>query len=290
MSQSILYLNGEFVPSDQAKVSVLDRGFIFGDGVYEVIPVYGGNLFRFKEHIKRLENSLIKIRVLPPLSLDKWLNVLTDLIEANGGGDLSVYIQVTRGAAPRDHAFPHDVQPTIMAMATPLKPVNSELLSSGVGAITLDDYRWQFCDIKAIALLPNILARQEAIDANAAEAIFIRNGHVTEGSASNVFMVKNRELITPAKSQYLLPGITRDLVLELAEENHVQCREGDITLEQLEAADEIWLTSSTKEILPVSKLNGQPVGVGHPGPLWSRLLTLYQDYKRQIRNQDEHAA
>lgn len=286
MSQNTLFLNGEFIPANEAKVSVFDRGFIFGDGVYEVIPAYGGHLFRLPEHLKRLENSLIKIRIAPPLSNHRWQEILRELVNINGGGDLSIYVQVTRGTAPRDHAFPNDVTPTIMATATALKPVSDELLSSGASAITLDDYRWQFCDIKSIALLPNILARQEAIDAHANEAIFIRNGAVTEGSASNVFIVKNRELITPPKSQHLLPGITRDLVLELAQQNHIQCRESDISPEQLHNADEIWLTSSTKEILPVTKLNGSSVGNGVPGPIWSRALALYQDYKRQIRNQN----
>ena len=290
MTQNILYLNGEFVPASEAKVSVLDRGFIFGDGVYEVIPAYGGNLFRLKEHLKRLENNLIQVRIPPPLSNDKWYEILGELVRTNGGGDLSVYLQVTRGIAARDHAFPLDVQPTVMATTTPLKPVDSELLSNGVGVITMDDFRWQYCNIKSIALLPNVLARQEAADSNAAEAIFIRDGVVTEGAASNVFVVKNREIITPAKSQYLLPGITRDLVLELAEENRIACREGDITQTDLEAADEIWLTSSTKEILPVTKLNGSSVGSGYPGPLWSRLLALYQDYKRLFRDRGEDAA
>ena len=290
MTQNILYLNGELVPASEAKVSVLDRGFIFGDGVYEVIPAYGGNLFRLKEHLKRLENNLIQVRIPPPLSNDKWYEILGELVRTNGGGDLSVYLQVTRGIAARDHAFPLDVQPTVMATTTPLKPVDSELLSNGVGVITMDDFRWQYCNIKSIALLPNVLARQEAADSNAAEAIFIRDGVVTEGAASNVFVVKNREIVTPAKSQYLLPGITRDLVLELAEENRIARREGDITQADLEEADEIWLTSSTKEILPVTKLNGSSVGSGYPGPLWSRLLALYQDYKRQFRDQGEDAA
>jgi D-alanine transaminase len=290
MTQNILYLNGEFLPVDEAKISVLDRGFIFGDGVYEVIPVYGGNLFRLDEHIKRLENSLVQIRIPPPLSTEKWYEILSELVRRNGGGDLSIYLQITRGVAPRDHAFPPGISPTIMAMANPLQPVASELLSHGVGAITMDDFRWQYCDIKAIALLANILARQEALDSNAAEAIFIRNGLVTEGAASNVFIVKNREIITPAKTQHLLPGITRDLILELAVENRIPCSEGDITIEEMQKADEIWLTSSTREIVPVTKLNGSSVGNGNPGPLWSRLLALYQDNKRHFRNQGENAA
>ncbi len=290
MIQDILYLNGDFLPASEAKISVLDRGFVFGDGVYEVIPVYGGKPFRLNEHIERLENSLIQIRIPPPLSSEKWQKILRKLIDVNGCGDLSIYLQITRGVAPRDHAFPQDTQPTVMAMVSPLKPVDSALLSAGVAVITLDDFRWQFCDIKSIALLPNILAKQEAIDANATEAIFIRDGVVTEGTSSNVFIVKDRQIITPAKSQYLLPGITRDLIIELAISNRINYKEDNISLELLKEADEIWLTSSTKEILPVTKLNGSSVGNGQPGPLWARMLTLYQDHKRLIRNQGEDAA
>ena len=283
-STPIVYLNGEFLPADQAKVSVLDRGFVFGDGVYEVIPVYGGRLFRLQEHLKRLDDSLISVRIPPPCTHSKWTEILTSLVQHNNGGDQSVYLQITRGVAPRDHAFPKNTEPTLFAMANPLKPVPADVLQTGVSAITLDDFRWQYCQIKAIALLPNILARQQAVDVGAAEAIFVRNGVVTEGAASNLFIVRNRTLITPPKSQYLLPGITRDLVLEIARANHITCREEHISREELFAADEVWLTSSTKEILPVTTLDNKTVGTGHPGPIWSRMLTLYQDYKQKLRD------
>lgn len=290
MTNHTLYLNGEFLPASEAKISVFDRGFLFGDGVYELIPVYGSHLFRLDEHIKRLENSLIQVRIAPPLSKERWRAMLSELVQLNGGGDLSIYIQITRGVAPREHAFPLDATPTILAMTSPLKPVDSTLLSTGVGVITLDDFRWLYCDIKAISLLSNVLARQEAVDMGAMEAVFIRDGWITEGAASNIFMVKNREIITPPKSSHLLPGVTRDLVLELARSNRIPCHEQPINLEHLQNADEIWLTSSGREILPVTKLNGHSVGSGFPGPLWSRTLALYQDYKRTFRNQNEDAA
>ncbi len=280
----LVYLNGEFLPADQATVSVLDRGFIFGDGVYEVIPCYGGYLFRLREHLERLDANLVAIRIAPPLSHEKWQHVLQELVASNGGGDQSVYLQITRGVAPRDHAFPARTKPTVLAMSNPLQPLPSELLAKGISAITLDDFRWQQCNIKAIALLPNILARQQALDVGAGEAIFVRDGAVTEGAASNVFLVKNREITTPPKGPYLLPGITRDLVLELAAENQIRNHESTIRLDDLEQGDEIWLTSSTKEIVPVTQLNGKPVGAGRPGPLWARMLTVFQDYKQRFRS------
>lgn len=279
----IVYLNDEFIPAAQAKVSVLDRGFIFGDGVYEVIPVYGGRLFRLDAHLARLEDNLINIRIAPPNSREKWLDILGNLVKRNGGNDLSVYLQITRGVAPRDHGFPKKVAPTVFIMANPLSPVPEHLLAEGVSVITTPDFRWQNCHIKSIALLANILARQQALDVGASEAVFVRDGNVSEGAASNIFYVKNRTLFTPPKGPQLLPGITRDLVLELARANHVNTREQAVTVADLESADEIWLTSSTKEILPVTQLNERQVGNGKPGPLWARMLALYQDYKQQIR-------
>ncbi len=271
---TVVYLNGEYVPAAEAKVSVLDRGFLFGDGVYEVIPVYRGTPFRLAEHLKRLDHSLIKIRIAPPLSHDKWHTILRELIKRNGGGDQSLYLQITRGTAPRDHAFPNNIPPTIVVMSNPIIPVESQLRNDGVSVITLDDFRWPFCEIKAITLLPNVLAKQQAIDMGAHEAIFIRNGEVAEGTSSNLFIVKNRELITPPKSQYLLPGVTRDLVLELAAIHHIVAREQRLTLMDLQQAD---------EIMPVTRLNNKPVGNGLPGPLYSRMLAQYQDYKREAR-------
>ncbi len=288
-AQPTVYLNGEFLPLDQAKVSVLDRGFIFGDGVYEVIPVYGGQLFRLSEHLQRLDQSLAGIRLGNPLAYDLWNSILEELVERNAvdeSGDQSLYLQVTRGVAKRDHVFPKGVTPTVFAMSNPLAPLPATLAAEGVTAITLDDIRWRYCNIKAITLLPNILLRQQALDAGAVEAILISDGEVTEGAASNLFIVKDNILITPPKGPRLLPGITRDLILELAETHGIACREGAIRDNELRAADEVWLTSSTKEILPVTHLDGKPVSGGKPGPMWVRVISLYQDYKRVLRSVD----
>ena len=282
-----VYLNNEFLPVEYARVSVLDRGFLFGDGVYEVIPVYGGQLFRLDQHLERLNLSLAGIRLQNPLSAQQWKNCLNELVARNGGGDQSVYLQITRGPAPRDHAFPKDIHPTVFIMSNPLSSIAESVRSEGVAAVTLDDIRWQLCHIKAITLLPNILLRQLALDAGAVEAILVRNGEVTEGAASNVFVVKNGVVITPPKGPRLLPGITRDLILEIASANNVANQERDIRAEELQNADEIWFTSSTREILPVTRLDGRPVGDGHPGPVWKRMITYYQDYKALMRREGE---
>ncbi len=278
-----VYLNGEFLPTSEAKISVLDRGFIFGDGVYEVIPVYGGRLFRLAHHLDRLDHSLEGIRLANPLNHHAWQALLEKLVTLNGDGDQSLYLQVTRGVAKRDHSFPPDTEPTVFAMSSPVGPV-PENLREGVSAVTVEDFRWKLCHIKAIALLPNILLRQQAVDAGAAEAIMLRDGFVTEGAASNAFIVNNGVVLTPPKSNLLLPGITRDLVVELCQENGIPCVEGAISEMQLREADEIWLTSSTKEIIPVTRLDDQPVGKGQSGPLWQQLIDLYQRYKQAFRD------
>jgi len=281
---SIAYLNGKFLPLEEANVSVMDRGFLFGDGVYEVIPVYGGHLLRLAHHLKRLENSLSAIHIRSPLSHEKWAAILEQLVESNDGGDQSVYLQVTRGVgSKRDHAFPKDTPPTVFAMTAPLAPHPGIEAEPGVAAITLPDIRWKHCNIKAITLLPNVLLRQQAIDTDTAEAILIKNGHAIEGAASNVFIVKKGMLVTPPNSPLLLPGITRDLILELAVANDIPCREAVITESELRDADEVWLTSSTREISPVIELDGEPVGKGRPGPLWEQMIRLYQDYKEALR-------
>ena len=261
---------------------VMDRGFVFGDGVYEVIPAYGGRLFRLSEHLNRLDNSLAGIRLNNPLKHEEWSAVLNRIVEENGSGEQSVYLQITRGHAPRDHAFPDGSQPTVLVSSSPLKPVSPELLTKGVSTISLEDIRWKHCHIKAISLLPNILLRQQAVDAGAQEAILIRDGVITEGAASNVFIVKDSVIKTPPKGPYLLPGITRDLVLELANANGLACEECSFSPDALEQADEIWLSSSTKEVLPVTKLNNNPVGNGQPGPMWTKMQTLYQAYKQDL--------
>ena len=278
-----VYLNGEFLPDHSACISVLDRGFIFGDGVYEVIPAYGGKLFRFSEHLQRLQNSLDAIRIVNPHTEKQWKDLLNTLIDNNDDGDLSIYLQVTRGVAKRDHALPENITPTVFAMANPLQPPDKDLLIDGIHAITGQDYRWLNCHIKAISLLPNVLLRQQAIDAGAMETILIRDGEATEGAASNLFIVENNVIITPPKGPFLLPGITRDLILELARENHISYEEAAISEQRLREADEIWLTSSTKEILPVTRLDGKTIGNGKAGPMWSRMIDIFQSFKQSLR-------
>jgi len=279
----MVYLNGKYLPEQDACISVTDRGFIFGDGVYEVIPAYGGQLFRLDEHLQRLQNSLEAIRLHNPHLVLQWHSILGELVDKNGGGDLSVYLQVTRGPAKRDHALPQNTQPTVFAMANPLTPPDKQSLKDGIKAITTPDYRWLNCHIKATSLLPNVLLRQMAIDAGASEAILIRNNEATEGAASNLFIVENNVLITPPKGPFLLPGITRDLILELARQHHISCEETEISKQRLSKADEIWMTSSTKEILPVTQLDGSPVGNGKPGAMWSRMVDLFQAFKQSLR-------
>jgi len=280
-----VYLNGAYVPAAEAKVSALDRGFIFGDGVYEVIPAYGGKLFRLDDHLQRLENSMQGIRLQNPHSRDEWSSMLNTLVEKHGDGDQSIYLQVTRGVAKRDHVFPEDSQPTVFAMCNPLTPPSREYLEQGIKAITLDDVRWKHCHIKAITLLPNILMRQQAAEAGAQEAILINSdGVVTEGAASNVFIVKDGLLMTPPVEISLLPGITRVLVLELAAEHGIPFAEATFGLADLQSADEIWVSSSTKEVLPVTALDGKPVGDGKPGQHWHVMIEHYQRYKASLRN------
>lgn len=277
----IAYLNGNFLPLTQASISPLDRGFLFADGVYEVVPVYNGHLFRLAEHLQRLANSLAAIRLEVSLDNAGWTTLLNELVSRNGSGDLAIYLQITRGTvANRDHGFPpDDIRPTVFAMANPLKPVPAEILNRGITAITLEDIRWGACHIKSIALLANVLARQQALDRGAIDAILVRDGYLTEGSASNLFLVQDDALLTPVRDQRILPGITRDLVLELATANGIRYREEDLPAAALETASEVWLTSSTKEILPVTAVNGRIVAAGMPGPWWHGMVELYQGYK-----------
>ena len=280
----VVYLNGQFIPAAEARVSVLDRGFLLGDGVYEVIPVYGRRAFRLPQHLQRLQYSLAQTRIPNPLSEAQWAAVVEELIAANAGEDQSLYLQLTRGVAEkRDHAFPNPVHPTVFLMSTVLHEPDEAALERGVAAVTRDDVRWHRCDIKAITLLANVLLRQEALDLGATEAILVRDGKASEGAASNLFLVADGMLITPPKGPQLLPGITRDLVLELAQQHAIAYEERTVTVSELAAADEIWLTSSTREIMPVVTLDGATVGDGRPGPVWRRLRALYQDYKRQLR-------
>lgn len=282
----MIYLNGQFMPIEKACIPVLDRGFIFGDGVYEVIPVYSRQPFRLTEHLDRLQHSLDGIRLKNPFRNEEWKNLLEQLIAHNDGDDQYIYLHITRGVAKRDHAFPVNVSPTVFIMSNPLLPPPSELLGSGASAITALDNRWIRCDVKAISLLPNVLLRQLAMDVRALETVLIRDGFLTEGAASNIFIVKNNVLLTPPKSHLMLPGITYDVVLELAANNQIDHEIREISEFEVRNADEILLTSSTKEIMPITLLDNKPVGSGKPGKIFAQLHALYQHYKAtQMRGQ-----
>jgi len=278
----IVHLNGCFLPIEQACVPVLDRGFIFGDGVYEVIPVYSRHVFRLGEHLKRLQNSLDGIRLPNPHSDAEWAGLIGELVARNTGEDQYIYLHITRGVAKRDHAFPANTPPTVFIMSTPLLTPPRELCETGVSAVSAIDNRWDRCDIKAIALLPNVLLRQIAIDHGAVETILFRDGILTEGAASNIFAVENSVILAPPKDNHMLPGITYDLVLELAAAHGIPLEVGSFTESRVRAADELWLTSSTREILPITRLDGHPVGSGRPGAVFWKMHALYQEYKAKV--------
>jgi D-alanine transaminase len=280
MENDTVYLNGEYLALADAKISVMDRGFLFGDGVYEVIPAYAGRLFRLEDHLERLDNSLKSIRLRNPHSHEQWRTLLTVLLKKDL--DQSIYLQITRGAAPkRDHAFPQNVTPTVFAMVSGITPHSDP--DNGVKAISLEDSRWKLCDTKAITLLANVLLRQEAVDNSCAEAILFKEGYLTEGAASNVFAVIDGVLMTPPKSPAILPGITRDIILEIARKNSIPCGEHAISKTDMKKASEIWITSSTREIIPIVELDGEIIGSGKPGPVWNTLYKLFQEHKQSLR-------
>jgi len=282
----IIYLNGEYLPQEDAKISVMDRGFLFGDGVYEVVPVYDGYTLGLEEHIDRLDKSLASIHMQATLSLDGWKKVLNELLERNDKktGEHSIYIQVTRGAdETRNHAIPSAYQPTVLAFCTPSKSQPRHTLEKGFSAITLDDTRRRDCGIKAITLLPTILLYEEVKKVGALEAILIRNGQALEGTSSNLFVVINDQLLTPPLNNQILGGVTRELIIKLAKENDIHCLEKSISEPMLHDASEIWMTGSSKEIVPITKLNDKPVGTGKVGPFWQRMIDYYQEHKLSIR-------
>jgi D-alanine transaminase len=278
----MIYLNGQFMPIDEARVPVLDRGFIFGDGVYEVVPVYSRWPFRLDEHLRRMQASLDGIRLANPLAAGDWRRVIGELVAAQDFEDQSLYIHITRGVAPRDHAFPKEVEPTLFMMANPLVTPDAALKARGACAVTAADNRWLRCDIKAIALLPNVLLRQLAVDAGCGETVMFRDGWLTEGAASNIFVVRDGVLLAPPKSNLMLPGITYDVVLELAASAGMAHEVRAVSEVEVRDADELWMTSSTREVLAIAVLDAKPVGAGVPGPMWARMDALYQDYKRTV--------
>lgn len=279
---AIVYLNGAFLPLEDARISVLDRGFLFGDGVYEVIPVYSRRPFRLQEHLLRLQHSLAAIRLANPHSEAQWTELIHHLVAEAPWPDQGIYLQVTRGPAPRDHAFPKAIKPTVFLMPMPLNPPPPALVETGVCALTATDDRWLHCDVKAISLLANVLLRQRSVDAGCAETILLREGRLTEGSTSNVFIVRAGVILAPPKSHLMLPGVTYDVVLELARQEGMPHAVREIREAELRTADEIWLTSSPKEVLAVTTLDGRPVGDGRPGPVFRRMYAAYQAYKAAV--------
>jgi D-alanine transaminase len=283
---TLCYLNGEYGSLRDAKVSVLDRGFIFGDGVYEIIPAYGAKLFRFKEHMARLGRSLGKLRIPNPLTSEQWLERsrrLASALQDQGAPDQLVYIQVTRGVALRDHVMPTDIEPTVFMMASAMKPPSPEQRHKGVACVTARDFRWERGDIKSVSLLGNVLARQMSADHGALETVMFRDGFLTEASGSNVWVVHEGAVLGPPKSEHVLEGIRYDLIRELSEECGIAFNLRPIPEADVLSADELLLSSATKEVLPVTTLDGEAVGHGalrgKPGPLYARLYEAYQRAK-----------
>ena len=283
LPDTLCHLNGQTLPLRDAKISVLDRGFIFGDGIYEVIPVYGRRCFRFDEHMARLARSLAKLRIANPHGRDGWLALVRGLIAAQPADDQLVYIEVTRGVALRDHVMPEGIAPTVFVMTNPMKPPSAELRHEGVACVTARDFRWERGDIKSVSLLGNVLARQISADHGAAETVMFRDGWLTEAAASNVWVVHEGALLGPPKSEHVLEGIRYDLLAELCEEVGIAYNLRPIAEADVLSADEVILSSATKEVLPVTKLDGELVGHGamrgKPGPVYARLYEAYQRAK-----------
>jgi D-alanine transaminase len=282
--ESVCWLDGEFQPLATARVSVLDRGFIFGDGVYEVVPSYGGALFRWSEHLARLRRSLSRLRIQDPMDDAGWTGLVRELIGRHPWTDQFVYLQVTRGVAKRDHAFPQGVAPTVFAMASELKPLAREWLEQGIAAVTLPDERWLHCDIKSVALLGNVLARQAAAEQGALECLMFRDGMLTEGSSSNVWVVRDGRVLGVPRDRQVLEGIRFGLLEELCRHAGLAFELRRVAREEVFAADELLVSSATKEVLPVTRLDGRPVGDGRPGPVWRRLFDAYQGAKARAHD------
>ena len=278
----MIFLNGKFMPIEEARIPVLDRGFIFGDGVYEMVPVYSRVPFRLDEHLVRLDRSLAAVRIKNPYTQAEWRDIILQLVAKQPFDDQGIYFQVTRGVAKRDHAFPQGVEPTVFIMSNPLVSPPKELVQKGGTAVSAQDFRWLQCDIKSISLIGNCLLRQVSADVGAVETILFRDGKLTEASASNVFIVKGGVIASPPKSHLILPGITYDVVLEIAQAAKLPLELRDVSEAEVRSADEVWVTSSSKEVLPIVTLDGKPVGAGKPGAVFEKVYALYQDYKQKV--------
>jgi D-alanine transaminase len=279
----VAYLNGEFLPLKEARVSPLDRAFLYGDGVYEVMPVYDGRVFRFREHFDRLDRSLRELQMQPVHPREDWLEICEQLVRRNGGGDMYLYVQVTRGAEfGRNHAPLPDIERTVFAFASRLPPISAEKIERGVAAITTEDTRWTRCDIKSTALLANVMLKQLAVDAGATETIMLKDGFLREGSSTTVHVVIGGEIRTPPRSHQILPGTTRDVVSELAARGGITFRAVAVTEAELRNAEEIFIGAATIGTLAVTRLDDKPVGKGVPGPVWKRIYELFNQHRREL--------
>lgn len=277
----VCYLNGEYLPLAEARISPLDRAFLFADSVYEVLPAFAGRMFRFREHFDRLARSLSEVGIRSPHTHVQWQIILQELIERNGGGDMYLYAQVTRGVEfGRNHAFPADAVPTVFAMASPLPLLTAEQREQGLSAITVEDFRWDRCDIKSTALLANVLMKQRAAEAGAQEALIVRDGEVLEGASTSVLAILGDVLVTPPDTHSILPGTTREVALELARDMLPVVRRS-ISVSELFQASEIWIAAATRDVLPVCRVDGRPIGTGRPGPWWHRFAQAFVELRER---------
>ena len=285
---TLCYLDGEYTAVKDAKVSVLDRGFIFGDGVYEVVPAYGGQPFCFEEHMARLDRSLAELQIVDPLTLAEWRDIVMRLIAPGGDAPQAVYFQVTRGVAPRDHAMVKGLKPTVFVMVNPLPPVSDAVRAKGVACVTADDFRWQKAHIKSTSLLGAVLSRQISVEAGAAETVMFRGDWLSEASSSNVWIVKDGVLIGPPKDNLVLTGIRYGLLERLCQEGGIPFALRRVSRDEVFGADELILSSASKEVLPVVALDGKTIGNGQPGPIYKSLYAAYQQAKQ--RNAEKQGA
>lgn len=275
---TIAFLSGQFLPLSEARISPLDRGFLFGDAVYEVIPVYNGNPFLYHEHFARLDRSLREMSIPNPHTAGEWSHIVRTLIQKNGGGDLSLYLQVSRGVeAVRNHAMPAQCHPTVFLMAQALPKIDPSLFSDGAKAVTTEDLRWHRCDIKSTNLLANAMAKTVAVQHGALEALLIRDNHLSEGSSSSTLIVKNNHVIAPEYTRELLPGTTRNLLVDLAQEAQISVQFKPISVAELMAADEVFIGFATRGVVPITRLNDQPIGTGKPGPVFKALRQRFDE-------------
>ncbi|QID16371.1 D-amino acid aminotransferase [Nitrogeniibacter mangrovi] len=280
---STCYLNGQWQALESARISPMDRGFLFGDGVYEVIPAYSGHPFRLDEHLRRLANSLAAIGLPNPLPHADWAALVREAVARNPWPDQSVYLQVSRGVgAVRNHAFPAQVTPTVFLMSEPLLTPDAATRAQGVAAVSAADFRWLRCDLKTVSLLANCLLKQHAAEHGCAETVLFRDGFLTEGAASSIFVVVDGVLLAPPKSHLMLPGITYDVVLELAADRGLPHQVREVLEDEVRGADELWMASSTREVLPITRLDERPVGRGRPGPMAARMIAWYQEFKQEV--------